>query len=62
MPPEGYKQSYAEAYGGDFDQKDAGRGAEAICPFWSRTRWSSLAIRMPRSARASLAALALSAA
>jgi hypothetical protein len=23
MPPEGYKPSYAGAYGGDFDQKDA---------------------------------------
>ena len=27
MPPEGYKPSYAGAYGGDFDQKDAGQGS-----------------------------------
>jgi hypothetical protein len=28
MPPEGYKPSYAGAYGGDFDQKDAGQGSQ----------------------------------
>jgi hypothetical protein len=28
MPPEGYKPSYAGAYGGDFDQKDAWQGSQ----------------------------------
>lgn len=32
MPPEGYKPSYAGAYGGDFDQKDAGVGARVHLP------------------------------
>jgi len=32
MPPEGYKPSYAGAYGGDFDQKDAGQGARVYLP------------------------------
>jgi amidase len=32
MPPEGYKLSYAGAYGGDFDQKDAGQGSRAYLP------------------------------
>ena len=32
MPPEGYKPSYAGAYGGDFDQKDAGTGARVYLP------------------------------
>jgi hypothetical protein len=30
MPPQGYKPSYAGAYGGDFDQKDAGQVAGAL--------------------------------
>ena len=62
MPPEGYKPSYAGAYGGDFDQKDAGQGAGSICRSWSTTRWCSLAIRTPQSATASLPAPASSAA
>jgi len=32
MPPEGYKPSYAGAYGGDFDQKDAGQGSRIYLP------------------------------
>jgi amidase len=32
MPPEGYKPSYAGAYGGDFDQKDAGQGSRVYLP------------------------------
>lgn len=32
MPPEGYKPSYAGAYGGDFDQKDAGVGSRIHLP------------------------------
>jgi hypothetical protein len=36
MRPKATSQSYARAYGGDFDQKDA-RGAESISPFWLRT-------------------------
>jgi acetamidase/formamidase len=32
MPPEGYKPSYAGAYGGDFDQKDAGQGSRVFLP------------------------------
>ncbi len=32
MPPEGYKPSYAGAYGGDFDQKDAGAGYRVHLP------------------------------
>ncbi len=32
MPPEGYKPSYAGAYGGDFDQKDAGVGSRVHLP------------------------------
>lgn len=32
MPPEGYKPSYAGAYGGDFDQKDAGEGSRVYLP------------------------------
>jgi amidase len=32
MPPEGYKPSYAGAYGGDFDQKDAGQGTRGYLP------------------------------
>jgi len=32
MPTEGYKPSYAGAYGGDFDQKDAGQGARVYLP------------------------------
>jgi amidase len=31
-PPEGYKPSYAGAYGGDFDQKDAGQGSRVYLP------------------------------
>ena len=30
--PEGYKPSYAGAYGGDFDQKDAGQGSRIYFP------------------------------
>ncbi len=32
MPPEGYKPSYAGAYGGDFDQKDARVGSRIHLP------------------------------
>ncbi len=32
MPPQGYKPSYAGAYGGDFDQKDAGVGSRVHLP------------------------------
>jgi amidase len=32
MPPEGYKPSFAGAYGGDFDQKDAGQGSRVYLP------------------------------
>ena len=32
MPPEGYKPSYAGAYGGDFDQRDAGQGSRVFLP------------------------------
>lgn len=32
MPPEGYKPSYAGAYGGDFDQRDVGVGAKVHLP------------------------------
>jgi acetamidase/formamidase len=32
MPPQGYKPSYAGAYGGDFDQKDAGQGSRVYLP------------------------------
>jgi amidase len=32
MPPEGYKPSYAGAYGGDFDQKDASQGSRIYLP------------------------------
>jgi amidase len=32
MPPKGYKPSYAGAYGGDFDQKDAGQGSRVYLP------------------------------
>jgi amidase len=32
MPPEGYKPSYAGAYGGDFDQKDAGQRSRGYLP------------------------------
>jgi amidase len=32
MPPEGYKPSFAGAYGGDFDQKDAGQGSRIYLP------------------------------
>lgn len=32
MPPEGYKPSYAGAYGGDFDQKDASQGSWIYLP------------------------------
>jgi amidase len=32
MPPEGYKPSYAGAYGGDFDQKDVGVGSRVHLP------------------------------
>ncbi len=32
MPPEGYKPSYAGAYGGDFDQKDAAVGSRIHLP------------------------------
>jgi amidase len=32
MPPEGYKPSYAGAYGGDFDQKDAAQGSRIYLP------------------------------
>jgi amidase len=32
MPPEGYKPSYAGAYGGDFDQKDVGAGSRVHLP------------------------------
>jgi acetamidase/formamidase len=32
MPPEGYKPSYAGAYGGDFNQKDAGQGSRVYLP------------------------------
>src|SRR5215467_10156369 len=32
MPPEGYKPSYAGAYGGDFDQKDACQGSRIYLP------------------------------
>ena len=32
MPPQGYKPSYAGAYGGDFDQKDAGTGSRVHLP------------------------------
>lgn len=32
MPPEGYKPSYAGAYGGDFDQRDAGVGSRIHLP------------------------------
>jgi amidase len=32
MPPEGYKPSYAGAYRGDFDQKDAGQGSRVYLP------------------------------
>ena len=32
MPPEGYKPSYAGAYGGDFDQKDAGQASRVYLP------------------------------
>jgi hypothetical protein len=31
-PPEGYRPSYAGAYGGDFDQKDAGWGSRVYLP------------------------------
>jgi amidase len=32
MPPEGYKPSYAGAYGGDFDQKDVRAGSRVHLP------------------------------
>lgn len=32
MPPEGYKPSYAGAYGGDFDQRDVSEGARLHLP------------------------------
>jgi amidase len=32
MPPDGYKPSYAGAYGGDFDQKDVGVGSRVHLP------------------------------
>jgi amidase len=32
MPPEGYKPSYAGAYAGDFDQKDADQGSRIYLP------------------------------
>ena len=32
MPPEGYKPSYAGAYGGDFDQRDATAGSRIHLP------------------------------
>jgi amidase len=32
MPPEGYKPSYAGAYGGDFDQKDVSAGSRIYLP------------------------------
>lgn len=32
MPPEGYKPSYAGAYGGDFDQRDASAGSRIHLP------------------------------
>ena len=32
MPPQGYKPSYAGAYGGDFDQKDVGVGSRVHLP------------------------------
>jgi amidase len=32
MPPDGYKPSYAGAYGGDFDQKDVGAGSRVHLP------------------------------
>lgn len=37
MPPEGYKPSYAGAgaYGGYFDQKDAGQGSRVYLPVLS---------------------------
>jgi acetamidase/formamidase len=53
MPPEGYKPSYAGAYGGDFDQKDAGQGSRIYLQFWSMMPWSSSAIRTQPSATAS---------
>ena len=59
MPPEGYKPSYAGAYGGDFDQKDAGQGSRIYLPVLVN---DSLAIRTPRSATASSPAQASNAA
>lgn len=32
MPPDGYKPSYAGAYGGDFDQRDVGAGSRVHLP------------------------------
>jgi acetamidase/formamidase len=62
MPPEGYKPSYAGAYGGDFDQKDAGQGSRVYLPVLVEVRLSSFSIRTQRSATGSSPAPASNAA
>jgi acetamidase/formamidase len=38
MPPEGYKPSYPGPTAAILTRRTPARGAESICPFWSRTR------------------------
>ena len=53
MPPEGYKPSYAGAYGGDFDQKDAGQGSRVYLPVLVEDALVFSATPTPQSATAS---------